>query len=81
MHRQDRQVLRPVDEVGLHGMAAGAPQDVDERVAADDLGEPVLGRVLHLEPGVGEHLGRPLRLRLGDEEVGVVVGLGRTHAA
>jgi hypothetical protein len=59
-------------------MSAGPPDDVDERAPRDDLGQPVLGRVLDVEAGVLEHLRRPLGLGLGHEEVGVVIGLRRT---
>jgi hypothetical protein len=30
LHGENRPDLRPVDQVGLDGMAAGTPQDVDE---------------------------------------------------
>jgi hypothetical protein len=59
-------------------VAAGPPDDVDEGPLADDLGQPVLGRGDDVQPGVGQRLGGPLRVLLGDQEVGVVVGFGRT---
>ena len=88
VHREDGQDLRR----GRSGrVSTGCPQ-VRQRTstndaAGDDLDQPVLGRLLHVEARVGQHLRRPLRLRRGDEEVGVVVGFrgaadpGRVAAA